>query len=131
VRHHDEAGTIHELLERFRCLFQKRRVARCRDLVGNVHIEVERQRQRKLQSRLHPGRIGFHRLVECIPEFSKLLDISNKIGKILFVAMDAADEFGILPPGQDPLQSSAKPHRPGDSTTAFNLPTSWLVGPAD
>lgn len=131
MRHHDQTGAPCQLLEGFGCLLLESGIARGRDLIRDIDVEIEGQRQRELQPRSHPGRIGFDRFVEVVSQLGKIGNSLQTIDHVIFMTVDTADEFGVLPPAQRALQAATEPYGPGNPAMPLDAPSIGMVDTPD
>ncbi len=122
---------VSQILEGCRRFFLEGGIAGAGHFVRDVNVKIERQRKTELQTGFHAGRIGFNGFVKCLAQLGEVLNVGQAFRNVVLVAMDATDEFGILPTRERPLQAAAETHRPRNARAAFNAATIGLVDAAD
>src|SRR5580658_9239882 len=79
------------------------------DLVDQIAIEIDGERQGKVEPPRHSCRIGLDRFGQ---EFSELGDIIDEIARLLKrLAIDAGDETDVVIAGQDAVYAAGQGHR--------------------
>jgi hypothetical protein len=130
VADHDHAGLAGAAAEFGGRAGAEGGIARRRRFVRDVDVEIEGQRDGKAQARGHAGRIGADRLVETVAQRGKFGDPGEALGNVVLVAVDAADEARVLPPGHRALKPAAKAQRPRHPAVPLHRPRVGLSTPA-
>ena len=86
-------------------------IARSRDLVDQIAVEIDGKRDTKRKTRHHAGGIAVDRLMKICTKLGKVFDIREKLLNIL--AVNPRNEARIVRSGQAGLEAARIPNRPG------------------
>jgi hypothetical protein len=129
MRDHDHAAAAAFFVECLSAPQAESRVADGGDFVDEVAIEIDRHGEAEGETGHHAGRIGADRHFEITSEFGKIFDEINHAAQV--GAVDPANEFDILAPCHQGMQSAAEAKRPGDPDIAEDLAGIGQLAAAD
>src|SRR5438132_10928492 len=98
------------------------------DLVDQIAVEIDGERQRERKPGPHSQRIGFERLRHKFFEFGKILNVIFDYVKGLVV--NTRNEAHIVVSGQAPLEPALQAKRPGRRHGLVYFATRWKLDTA-